>query len=320
MRLRLKAAILGAVMLAAPAAFAAGPTFSKDVAPILYRSCVECHRTGAMAPMSLVTFDDARPWARAIKTKVVKREMPPWGADPAFGKFANDVSLKQSEIDTIAAWVDAGAPEGNRAELPKAPEFTEGWSIGKPDLGLQDDRTDPGPGRRHRPVSLCHGAHQPEGRHLGPRHRAQAERPPRRPPHHQRPRRGRRQGRRSEAEAGARSESQGHRRRRRSRAGPSVPGDGRRRRAEDSRRGRHRPADALHDDRPDGHRPDRDRCRPRQGASRAGARRRRRTDPEHAARHSASRSELRGHRAADDRQGHVPDQRSTRTCTCAART
>ena len=134
MRLRLKAAILGAVMLAAPAAFAAGPTFSKDVAPILYKTCVECHRTGAMAPMSLVTYDDARPWARAIKTKVVKREMPPWGADPAFGKFANDVSLKQSEIDTIAAWVDAGAPEGNRAELPKAPEFAEGWSIGKPDL------------------------------------------------------------------------------------------------------------------------------------------------------------------------------------------
>ena len=87
-----------------------------------------------MAPMSLMTYDDARPWARAMKTKVVKREMPPWGADPAIGKFANDVSLKQSEIDTIAAWVDGGAPEGNRAELPKAPQFTEGWSIGKPDL------------------------------------------------------------------------------------------------------------------------------------------------------------------------------------------
>ena len=86
-----------------------------------------------MAPMSLMTFDDARPWARAIKQKVVRREMPPWGADPAIGKFANDVSLSQAEIDTIAAWVDAGAPEGNRAELPKAPEFAEGWSIGKPD-------------------------------------------------------------------------------------------------------------------------------------------------------------------------------------------
>ena len=135
MRLRLQVStILGAVLLTAPAAWAAGPTFSKDVAPILFKSCVECHRPGAMAPMSLMTYEDARPWARAMKTKVVKREMPPWGADPAIGKFANDVSLKQTEIDTIAAWVDAGAPEGNRAELPKAPHFTEGWSIGKPDL------------------------------------------------------------------------------------------------------------------------------------------------------------------------------------------
>ena len=135
MRLRLQvSAILGAVLLTAPAAWAAGPTFSKDVAPILFKSCVECHRPGAMAPMSLMTYEDARPWARAMKTKVVKREMPPWGADPAVGKFANDVSLKQTEIDTIAAWVDAGAPEGNRAELPKPPHFTEGWSIGKPDL------------------------------------------------------------------------------------------------------------------------------------------------------------------------------------------
>jgi hypothetical protein len=134
MRLRLQAAaFLGSVLIAAPA-WAAGPTFSKDVAPILYKSCVECHRAGAMAPMSLMTYEDARPWARAIKTKVVKREMPPWGADPAVGKFANDVSLKQAEIDTIAAWVDGGAAEGNRADLPKAPQFAEGWSIGKPDL------------------------------------------------------------------------------------------------------------------------------------------------------------------------------------------
>jgi hypothetical protein len=135
MRRRLQVStILGAVLLTAPAAWAAGPTFSKDVAPILFKSCVECHRPGAMAPMSLMTFEDARPWARAMKTKVVKREMPPWGADPAIGKFANDVSLTQSEIDTIAAWVDAGAPEGSRAALPKAPQFAEGWSIGQPDL------------------------------------------------------------------------------------------------------------------------------------------------------------------------------------------
>ena len=124
--------VLG-LMVAAPAA-AATPTFARDVAPILYKNCVECHRPNAMAPMSLMTYEDARPWARAVRQKVVAREMPPWGADPAVAKYANDVSLKQTEIDTIAAWVDGGAPHGNPADLPKAPQFAEGWSIGKPDL------------------------------------------------------------------------------------------------------------------------------------------------------------------------------------------
>ena len=110
------------------------PTFSKDIAPLVFNRCAECHRPGSMAPMSLLTYDDARPWAKAIKQKVTRREMPPWGADPAVGKFANDPSLTQAEIDLIAAWADAGAPEGNRADLPPAPTFTEGWSIGKPDL------------------------------------------------------------------------------------------------------------------------------------------------------------------------------------------
>ncbi len=112
---------------------ATSPTFSKDIAPVLFNRCAECHRPGAMAPMSLLTYEDARPWAKAIKAKVVKREMPPWGADPSVGKFANDPSLSQAEIDMIAAWADAGAPEGKRADLPPAPHFTEGWSIGKPD-------------------------------------------------------------------------------------------------------------------------------------------------------------------------------------------
>ena len=119
------------------AAAAAPPTFTKDVAPILYKSCVECHRPTAIAPMSLITYDDARPWARAVKQKVVAREMPPWGADPHIGKFANDPSLSDAEIQTIAAWVDAGAPEGNRADLPKPPTFAEGWAMGKPDLIFQ---------------------------------------------------------------------------------------------------------------------------------------------------------------------------------------
>jgi hypothetical protein len=122
------------LMLIATPALANPPTFSKDVAPILYKNCVECHRPDAMAPMALISYEDARPWARAIKQKVTRREMPPWGADPTIGRFSNDVSLKQSEIDTIAAWVDGGAPQGNPAELPSAPKFTAGWSIGKPDL------------------------------------------------------------------------------------------------------------------------------------------------------------------------------------------
>ena len=112
---------------------AAAPTFSRDVAPVLFSRCAECHRPGSMAPMSLLTYEDARPWAKAIKQKVTRREMPPWGADPSVGTFANDPSLKQSEIDMIAAWADAGAPEGNRADLPARPQFAEGWSIGKPD-------------------------------------------------------------------------------------------------------------------------------------------------------------------------------------------
>jgi hypothetical protein len=130
MRARL---VLGLVLIASPA-LAGPPTFTKDVAPILYKSCVECHRPDAMAPMPLITYEDVRPWARAVKQKAMKREMPPWGADPAIGKFSNDVSLKQSEIDTIAAWVDAGAPQGNPADLPPAPKYATGWSIGKPDL------------------------------------------------------------------------------------------------------------------------------------------------------------------------------------------
>jgi hypothetical protein len=122
-----------AVSLVAAPALAGAPTFSKDVAPILYKNCVECHRAGAMAPMPLVTYEDARPWARAIKQKVASRQMPPWGADPTVGTYANDVSLKQADIDTIVAWVDNGAPEGSRADLPAAPHFADGWSIGKPD-------------------------------------------------------------------------------------------------------------------------------------------------------------------------------------------
>lgn len=131
------AGIAGIVMwlsTASPAAAAAAPTFSKDIAPIIFNKCAECHRPTGMAPMSLLTYDEARPWARAVKQKTRSRDMPPWGADPTVGRFQNDPSLSAKELETVAAWVDGGAPEGNKADLPKPPQFAEGWTIGKPDL------------------------------------------------------------------------------------------------------------------------------------------------------------------------------------------
>jgi mono/diheme cytochrome c family protein len=108
-------------------------TFTKDVAPILYQRCAECHRPGEIAPMSLLSYQETRPWARSIREKVLAREMPPWHADPKHGEFLNDRRLTEQEIETIVAWVDGGAKEGDPRELPPAPKFTEGWSIGTPD-------------------------------------------------------------------------------------------------------------------------------------------------------------------------------------------
>ncbi|TDI25643.1 MAG: thiol-disulfide isomerase [Acidobacteria bacterium] len=126
--------VLGSMGMASAAAAEGTPTFAKDIAPILYENCVACHRPNHLAPMSLITYSDARPWARAVKTKVLAREMPPWGADSSVRAYKNDASLTQAEIDTITAWVDGGAPEGNTADLPEVPQFAEGWSIGEPDL------------------------------------------------------------------------------------------------------------------------------------------------------------------------------------------
>jgi mono/diheme cytochrome c family protein len=133
------ASALAALCLAPAPASAAGPaegtvTFAKDVAPILYKSCVECHRPTMFAPMSLMTYDDARPYARSIKQRVVSRAMPPWGADPAHGTFKNDPRLSEKEIETIVSWVDGGAAKGDDKDLPAAPRFADGWTIGKPDV------------------------------------------------------------------------------------------------------------------------------------------------------------------------------------------
>src|SRR5687767_4455690 len=113
------------------------PTFSKDVAPILFSRCVQCHRPGEIGPMSLLSYQDVRPWAKAIRSKVVAREMPPWGADPQYGRFRNDPTLSQAQIETIVAWVEAGAPKGNDADMPSAPSFSAGWLHGDPDLVLE---------------------------------------------------------------------------------------------------------------------------------------------------------------------------------------
>jgi hypothetical protein len=125
--------VLGCLGLSA-SAVAEPPTFAKDVAPILYASCVGCHRPGEVAPMSLVSYEDVRPWAKAIRSKVVSREMPPWGADPHYGTFKDDRSLNAAQIATIVSWADGGAPRGRDTDLPRLPSFTAGWSHGEPDV------------------------------------------------------------------------------------------------------------------------------------------------------------------------------------------
>jgi len=115
-----------------------GVTFTKDVAPILQRSCENCHRPTGVAPMALTTYEHVRPWAAAIKRKTATREMPPWFIEKTIGvqKFKDDPSLSDEEIETIAAWVDSGAPKGNPADMPPPRVYADaaGWSIGTPDL------------------------------------------------------------------------------------------------------------------------------------------------------------------------------------------
>jgi hypothetical protein len=113
---------------------ASAPTFSRDVAPILFKNCTHCHRPGEVAPMSLLTYKDARPWAKAIQAAVLTGVMPPWHADPAHGEFANDRRLSDADKNTIAGWVAAGALEGNPADVPSPPKYVDRWQIGEPDV------------------------------------------------------------------------------------------------------------------------------------------------------------------------------------------
>ena len=114
-----------------------GPTFSNDVAPILFKHCASCHRPGEAAPMSLLTYEQARPWAKAIGTAINNRTMPPWHADAPAGTFHNERILSDAERQTLNAWASGGALRGDPGDLPPMPVFTEGWSLGTPDLVLE---------------------------------------------------------------------------------------------------------------------------------------------------------------------------------------
>jgi len=116
---------------------AADVTFNKDIVRILQSRCQACHRPGEIGPMPLVTYRQVRPWAKAIREVVLTKRMPPWFAAPEHGKFSNDSSLSQVEIDTIATWASSGALEGHPDDLPPEKAFTEGWRIGEPDVVLE---------------------------------------------------------------------------------------------------------------------------------------------------------------------------------------
>ena len=136
----MKSILASIVLLASVAALTAQQrqvTYYRDVAPILQNSCQSCHRAGEVGPMPLGSFEQARPYARAIKQAVVTRKMPPWNIEAPAGRFHNDPSLSQREIDTLATWADAGTPAGDPKDAPPPRVFTEGWTIGTPDLIFQ---------------------------------------------------------------------------------------------------------------------------------------------------------------------------------------
>src|ERR1700693_287033 len=122
--------IMAAAVMAAEATAPSSVTFNKNVLPILQSNCQGCHRPGQVEHMSFLTYKDVRPWAKAIKAAVAARKMPPWFADPKYGHFSNDRSLKQSEIDALVAWADGGAPEGDAKDAPAPKQFPSGgWEI-----------------------------------------------------------------------------------------------------------------------------------------------------------------------------------------------
>lgn len=126
---------------------ATAPTFSKDVAPILYKQCVSCHRPGEIGRMPLLTYEQARPYAKAIANAVTNRTMPPWHADAPAGTFHNERVLSDRERETLTAWSAAGAPNGDPRDLPAPPTFADGWALGKPDVVLEMQEDYPVPAK-----------------------------------------------------------------------------------------------------------------------------------------------------------------------------
>ena len=142
MRRRHQIGILGAAFATAAlmtpsvaSAADAAPTFTKDIAPIFQEKCEACHRPDSIAPMSLVSYEDARPWARSIRNRVEGRQMPPWNIDKTIGiqDFKNDRSLSDAQIETIVKWIDSGAPKGDMKDMPKPVQWPEdqGWNFAK---------------------------------------------------------------------------------------------------------------------------------------------------------------------------------------------
>jgi hypothetical protein len=140
-RLAFAGLLASGLILAADLSTSAPVTFSKDVLPILQKNCQTCHRPGQMGPMSFLSYESARPWAKAMKAAVVTRKMPPWSADPHYGPYLNDHSLKQNDIDTIVKWADSGAPEGNPKDAPPPVQWPESWLI-QPDVIVDGPVTD----------------------------------------------------------------------------------------------------------------------------------------------------------------------------------
>ena len=128
--------VLGSGLPSVTLANSDDPTFTKDVLPILQRSCQKCHRPGTAAPMSLLTYQETRPWARSFKARVSQRQMPPWHLDRSIGTYKDDPSLTDQDIDTIVSWVDNGAPQGNPEDAPAPLELAafDEWVRGEPDL------------------------------------------------------------------------------------------------------------------------------------------------------------------------------------------